>query len=323
MANERILVLGGSGFIGGHLCAQLVAAGYQVTVPSRSRDRARRLFLLPGLDVVTANIHDPGRLATLMRGHHAVINLVAQLHDRRAKPYGNGFKLAHVDLVAQIGRIAGDQRVAHVIHLSALGVDRLVGAEFTLPSMYLRSKAAGELALNSLRGLPWTILRPSVVFGPDDRLLNLFATLQRRLPLIALGGADAKLQPIYVGDVVKAVMACLFKHEHHGKIYEIAGPDVFTLRELVWLAGAISGHSRPVIGLPGPLARLLALAMEWLPGPTLLSRDNLDSLKRANVLSQPFPVELGFTPRSLALLAPQWLAPQSDPLALFRARGSR
>jgi NADH dehydrogenase len=281
------------------------------------------LFLLPGLDVVGCDIHDPGRFATLMRGHQVVINLVAQLHDRPAKPYGNGFRRAHVDLVAQMGRIASDQKLAQVIHLSALGVERLVGSDYTLPSMYLRSKTAGELALSSVRGLPWTIIRPSVVFGPDDRFLNLFAMLQRRLPIIALGGAEAKLQPIYVGDVVNAILACLLKDEHHGKIYEIAGPEVFTLRQLVQLAGRMSGHPRPIIGLPAPVARLLAFAMELLPGPTLMSRDNLDSLKIANVLTKPFPAELGFLPQPIGLLAPQWLAPQVDPQALLRARFGR
>jgi len=175
--------------------------------------------------------------------------------------------------------------------------------------MYQRSKAEGEkLMLDS--GLAVTSFRPSVVFGAEDHFLNLFAHLQRWLPVMALGGADAKFQPVFVGDVADAFVRALDDRSTIGKTYELVGPHVYTLRALVRLAGVYSGHPRTVIALPDALARLQALMLEYLPGAPLMSRDNLDSMKADNVASGRHPLPPHWHPQPLEAVAPDYLAPR-------------
>ena len=156
-------------------------------------------------------------------------------------------------------------------------------------------------------GLDLTILRPSVIFGERDRFLNLFASLLGILPVMPLAGAEARFQPIYVDDVVRAFVNALDNQDTFGKIYELAGPRIYSLRELVQLAGSYAGHARPVIGLPPALAKLQALLLEFAPGGPLMSRDNLDSMKADNVAHSPIAAELGITPTPLEAIAPQYL----------------
>jgi NADH dehydrogenase len=182
-----------------------------------------------------------------------------------------------------------------------------LGASADGPSMYLRSKAAGEKLLLEAPGLQVTAFRPSVVFGPDDSFLNLFAKLQALSPVMPLGGADARFQPVYVGDVAHAFADALDDPGSVGKVYELVGPRIYTLRELVQLAGVYSGHARPVIPLPALVARLQALLLEWMPGGPLMSRDNLDSMKADNVASGQHPVPPHWTPTPLEAVAPDYL----------------
>jgi NADH dehydrogenase len=208
-------------------------------------------------------------------------------------------------LPRKIVAACGANKVRRYLHMSALGADSKG------PSMYSRSKADGELAAKSDPALAVTIFRPSVVFGEDDHFLNLFARLQRILPVILLGGANAKLQPVYVKDVALAYVNALENPAAIGKTYEIAGPEVYTLRELVRLAGIYSGHPRPIIGLPEPLARFMALLMEHMPGGPLMSRDNLASLKVDNVASGPIDPALLPKPTPLEAIAPFCLRPRT------------
>ena len=304
MRYASVLVIGGTGFIGGHLVAQLAATGRRVIVPTRHASRARKFSVLPTVEVVEASVHDGAVLARLVKGVDAVINLVGVLHSSRGAAgtrYGPAFAAAHVELPKKIVAACRDANVQRYLHMSALG------ASANAPSMYLRSKADGEAAALGA-GLHTTVFRPSVVFGPDDQFLNMFASLQKFFPVMPLGGADARFQPVYVGDVAQAFVHALEDPATFGKVYELGGPTVYTLRELVALAGALSGHARPIIGLPAPLARLQALALEWMPGGPLMSRDNLDSMKQDNVLSGPIAPELGITPTALESVAPQYLA---------------
>jgi NADH dehydrogenase len=199
--------------------------------------------------------------------------------------------------------------VRRVVHVSALGV----GLE--APSRYLRSKARGEAVLQAAAaaspGLDLTLLRPSVIFGAEDRFLNLFARLQALAPVVPLGGAGARFQPVWVGDVAQAIAACLRQPATRGQIYECAGPEVFTLAELVGLAGREAGHPRPVLPLPGPLAWLQATALEFAPGGPLMSRDNLASMQVPNIASGQLPglSALGLTPTPLAAVTPTYLRP--------------
>lgn len=299
-----VLVIGGTGFIGGHLVAQLAATGRRVIVPTRHASRARKFSVLPTVEVVQANVNDSAALGRLVQRVDAVVNLVGVLHSGRGESgsrYGPAFAKAHVELPRKIVAACAGAHVHRYLHMSALG------ASAQGSSMYLRSKADGEaIALRSAMAV--TVLRPSVVFGPDDKFLNMFAALQKIFPIMPLGSPDARFQPVYVGDVVQAFMQVLEHPATFGKIYELAGPKVYTLRQLVTLAGELSGHARTVIGLPPALARLQALVLEWMPGEPLMSRDNLDSMQRDNVMSAPMSPLLGIVPTTLESVAPQYLA---------------
>jgi NADH dehydrogenase len=302
----KVLVLGGSGFIGSSLVAQLATQGRGIVLPTRRAINARHLIMLPGVEVVEADIHDEAALAQLMQGVDAVINLVGVLHSRRGKggaAYGPDFERAHVALPQKVAAACVAAGVGRSLHMSALG------ASPGGPSMYLRSKAAGEAAALSRPSLAVTIFRPSVVFGEGDKFLNLFASLQKVLPVVAIGGADARFQPVYVEDVAHAFIAALEDRAAIGRVIELVGPRVYTLRELVQLAGRYSGHPRPVIGLPPALARMQAWFLEHAPGGPLMSRDNLDSMRTDNVAS-PGTAPMPTAPEDVA---PFYLGDQPSP----------
>jgi uncharacterized protein YbjT (DUF2867 family) len=306
MAYSFVLVVGGSGFIGSHVIAKLASTGARAIVPTRHYENAKHLFVLPEVDdVVEADIHDDAVLNRLMIGIDAVINLVGMLHSKAGASgtrYGPDFAKAHVELPHRIVAACVANGVHRFLHMSALGAD------VNGPSMYLRSKGDGEKAAFSHPAVATTVFRPSVVFGEEDRFLNMFASMQKMLPFMPLACADAKFQPIYVQDVAQAFVNALNNEHTIGKIYELAGPNVYTLRELVKLAGLYSGHRRPVIGLPPSLARLQALVLEHMPGGPLMSRDNLDSMKVDNVAQGPIAPELGIKPVALEAVAPYYLS---------------
>lgn len=314
--NPSFLVLGGSGFVGRALCEQLVrrfGGAARITVPTRRLPHAQAVQSLPGVTVVQADVFKD--LPRLVPGHDAVINLVAILQGSAA-----AFEHVHVELPKRIAHAMNDAGVKRLVHVSALGV-----AEHA-PSRYLRSKAAGEAALRvaaQTHALELTLLRPSLVFGDGDQSVNLFARLQRRFPVVPLGGADARLQPVWVRDLARALVQVLDRREAVGQTYEIAGPRELTLQALVRLAGRIAGRERPVVGLPHALATPQALVMECLPGEPLLSRDNLASLSVPNVPSGQLPglAELGITPSSLEAVLPTYLSPGSGVARLDAWRG--
>ena len=303
-----ILLIGGTGFIGRHILAKLAVGGYRVVVPTRHLRQARGLQVNPSVDaVIEADVHDDATLRKLMTGMDAVINLVGILHSRPAKAgaaYGPDFARAHVELPRRIAAACAEAGIRRYLHMSALG------AAPDAPSMYLRSKAAGEAAAFSQHGVGTTVFRPSVVFGEEDNFLNMFATMQKFFPVMPLGGADAKFQPVYVQDVAQAFVNALERDHTIGEVLELAGPQVYTLRQLVQLAGQYSGHARPVIGLPPALARLQAFMLEHLPGTPLMSRDNLDSMKKDNIASVNSWPEIDITPTPLEAIAPFYLAPR-------------
>jgi NADH dehydrogenase len=301
---SRILVLGGSGFIGTHVVSQLTARGLRVVVPTRHRERARHLIVLPTIDVIETRLSSAGALDDLISGCDAVINLVGVLQSQPGgldDPFGAEFRRAHVDLPEAIVRACQRAGVRRFIHVSALGVsdDPAVRG----PSRYLRSKAAGEAHIRQSVDLDWTILRPSVVFGADDAFLNLFASMQRRLPLVPLARPQAKFQPIWVEDLGRAIVNLIDNPITFGKTYDLVGPEVFTLRQLVGMAGTWSGHPRPIIGLPSGIDRLVAGIMEMAPAPPM-TIDNLDSMSIDNVSNHPLSPELGISPSSLQTIGP-------------------
>jgi uncharacterized protein YbjT (DUF2867 family) len=319
MRHQNILVIGGSGFVGGHLVAALAKDGRQVTVPTRRRETAKRLILLPTVDVVEEDVNDDATLARLCAGKDAVVNLVGILHGDHGKPYGRAFAAAHVALPKRIVAACRASGIVRLLHMSALG------AGTDAPSMYLRSKADGEAvveaagdgAAGGATAIATTIFRPSVVFGRDDRFMNMFATMQRWLPVIPLARARATFQPVSVHDVAAAFSAALDDPESFSRVYELTGPRVYTLAELVRIAGTYraggDGRPRPVWPLPDGLGALQASFLEFAPGPTLMSRDNFDSMRAPNVATGRFPglADLDIVPTPLEQDAAHYLARKS------------
>ena len=297
MSKGSVLVLGGSGFIGRHIVNGLVRAGCDVVVPTRRRERARHLILLPTVDVVDGDIHDPAALASLMTDVSAVINLVGILNESGR----DTFARAHAELAKKIVAACRQSDVRRLVQMSALNADP------DGPSAYLRSKGEAE-AIVAASGLDWTIFRPSVVFGREDRFLNLFATLERYLPLMAIAAAETRFQPVFVGDVAHCFQRALADNATIGQRYPLCGPDVYTLRELVAFVGKLTGHERPIVALGPRLGRLQARLLELVPG-TPMSRDNLASMQVDSVCGCPFPAVFGIVPTALAAVAPTYLGP--------------
>lgn len=298
MSGRRILVLGGSGFVGRHVVSRLVTEGWFVVVPTRLRERARHLLLLPTVDVLEADVHDPAALARLAAGTDAAINLVGILNESRR----GDFDRVHTELSGKVVAACGAARVPRLLHMSALQ------AGPAGPSRYLRSKGEAEARVAAGANLAWTIFRPSVIFGREDAFLNLFARIQRLLPVVALAGAEARFQPVYVGDVAQAFVRALNDDRTFCQRYALCGPKTYTLRELVAYVGELTGCRRPIVPLGATLGMLQALMLELLPGK-LMSRDNLASMSLDSVCDSAAPTLFGWKPSALEAIAPDYLAP--------------
>ena len=311
---QKILILGGTGFVGAYLCEKLTALGIRSTVVTRRLDNVRHLQLLPMVDPIELRTLDAATLAPLLAGHDAVVNLIAVLHGTE-----QSFEKIHVHLPLELARACDAVGLRRIVHISALG------ASTDAPSMYQRSKARGEAVLMK-SGLDVSVLRPSVIFGEGDSFLNTFARLQQLFPVIPLAGSEARFQPVWVQDVAAALVRCLQDKTTIGQTYEACGPEVFTLKQLVELAGQYSGinegRGRPVFGLPAALGQLQARLMELKPGEPLLSRDNLASMKVDNVASGNLPglEALGITPSPLSAVAPFYLGAQGPRSGLLAKR---
>ena len=299
MEKLRIVVIGGSGFVGRALCARLASLGHDVVVPTRSRERSRHLILLPTVEVVETDVHDPAKLASLVRGADAVVHLVGILNESGRET----FERVHVELPRKVVAACEATRVPRLLHMSSLNADPAG------PSKYLRTKGEAE-AIVVASPLAWTVFRPSVIFGPGDSFLTLFAGLARALPVLALAGADAKFQPVWIGDVVTAFERALSRGATVRQRYDLCGPKVYTLKELVSYVAETAGAVRPIIPLSGALATMQAFVLEHLPGK-LMSRDNLASMRVDSVCGCPFPPELGVEPAALEAVAPAFLAPEA------------
>lgn len=305
---KNVLVLGGTGFVGAHVCEKLVRAGCTITVATRRLGNARSVLHLPSTKILVLDVHDYAALCGAMAGHDAVVNLVAILHGSQA-----AFDKVHVQLPQKIADACVRSGVRQLVHISALGAN--AQKPDSLPSMYLRSKSMGEaILMANCSKLVLTILRPSVIFGAGDHFLNLFAGLQKIVPLVPLAGADARFQPVWVEDVASAVVKSLERSGSEQLTVEACGPQVFTLRELVELAGRLAGvnhgRGRMVLGLPHWAGVLQARLMECKPGEPLMSRDNLASMQVPNVATPGMPglQSFGLHPADLAPIARDYLS---------------
>lgn len=304
----NILILGGSGFVGRAICSKLVAAGHSITVPTRKRDNARALFPLPSVTVVELDATDLATLTRLARGKDAVINLVGILN-------GN-FERMHVTLTETILAACKAAGVTRYLHMSALG------ASANGPSEYQKSKAKAEVAVRA-SGLDFTIFAPSVIFGRGDSFLNKFAQMVSLLPPLvpmALPGASAKFQPVSVDDVARAFATSIADKSTFAQRYELVGPKVYTLKELVAYVMLLAHDKHMIIGLPGFATSMLASVLQFVPTQPL-TPDNVKSMSVANVSDAAFPTFAG-TATALEDVAPTYLGRAAiiDEFALARER---
>jgi uncharacterized protein YbjT (DUF2867 family) len=313
VAQEGIVVLGGSGFVGSHVVSKLVSDGYRVTVPTRRREDAKHLILLPTVDVVEEDIHDPAALDRLFADHAAVVNLVGIINESGR----DTFDRVHVELPRKVIAACHNARVHRLLHMSALG------ASADAPSRYLKTKAAAE-AMVAASGLKWTMFRPSVIFGREDNFLNMFARLARMMPVVALASPKARFQPVYVSDVAHCFVRSINDEITFAARYDLCGPKVYTLQELVAYVGEVTGALRPIFALGPGLSSVMATVLGHLPGK-VLTRDNLASMRKDNVCDCPFPAVFGLTPSSIESVAPSYLSPagRRSPFDRYRAESGR
>ncbi len=275
-----ILLIGGNGFVGRVLAAQLQAEGYSVLLPTRHLAAARELRMLPKIHLEDADVHEFDSLQALcarIKPGGAVINLVGVLHDKPAVPYGKIFQAAHVDLPKNIITAMQMNGLTRYLHMSALGADSHG------PSMYQRSKGDGEAAVK-VSNLDWTIFRPSVIFGAQDQFINLFAKLTKLFPVMPLANSGAQFQPVSVDDVAAAFTKSLTMPSTIHQSYDLVGPTVYTMKEIVEFSAHKANTHCAIIPVPAFVGYLQALAFEFLPVPILMSRDNIASMQLPNIL---------------------------------------
>ena len=302
-----ICVLGGTGFVGSRLVTRLVAAGHRVKVLTRNRERHRHLLVLPELNLVNANVHDAGELAVQFSSAQVVINLVGILNERGHG--GSGFRAVHAELARKVAGTCRSAGVMRLLHMSSLAADAQAA-----PSHYLRTKGEAEQIVRAECGdsVDLVIFQPSVIFGPGDSFINRFAHLLRLLPLaFPLARASARFAPVYVGDVVEALLRCVPGGVASGRSLQLCGPDVFTLREIVAFTTQTLRLRRWIFALPDFLGRAQGLLLGWLPG-TPFSLDNFRSLTVDSVCSENGFALLGIEPQSMPGIVRQYLGAKSS-----------
>src|SRR5574343_2091862 len=300
---KKVLLLGGSGFVGTYIVNRLAQRGIQVTVPTRRRERTKALIIQPGIEMPEANIHCQDTLTELMRGHDAVINLVGILHSRDVSlPYSRDFAEAHVELPKKIVAACKATGVRRLVHMRALNADTKGSSE------YLRSKGDGEAVVLAAQGeLDVTVFRPSVIFGLGDSFLSTFACVLRKAPVFPLGFGHARFQPVWVADVADAFVAALEDIRTYGQTYDLVGPKGYSLRELVDYTAALVGSKARVVALSEGWAYLQAGLM-WLAPQPMLSPDNLRSMEIDSVCEGTWSAPANWRPTALEAIAPTYVA---------------
>ncbi len=300
----KVFILGGSGFVGGHLARRLSAAGHDITIATRYGPGARDLLVVPRTRISQCNPYDLNSLTPALEGHDIAINLVGILNERGFN--GKGFRRAHVELVEKLLISCEAARVPRLLHMSSLNAGHG-------ESLYLQTRGEAERLIGqvcSAGHLHATIFRPSTIFGPDDSFLNRFATLLRLAPVLPLARPNARFAPVFVGDVAEAFLRVVEVPDdtggENGAVYELCGAEVWTLKDLVVWLRQVLGLRRLVVGLPDVLGRLQGLAFDFVPGKPF-SSDNFKSLKLDSVCARNGLSDLGIDPWGLSQLAPTWL----------------
>ena len=314
MRPYSIVVLGGTGFLGTRLVARLIKDGHLVTVLSRDREQHKHLLVLPGLTLENCDVYQEPQLSERFRGKDVVINLIGILNERGFG--GAGFRRAHTELTQHVLQAARSAGIGRLLQVSALN------AAPNAPSYYLRSKGEAEKLIRDQNAVDWTIFQPSVMFGPGDSFLNRFAGLLAAIPgFFPLARPHARLQPVSVDDVVDALLRCLHGGASSRQTYELGGPQVYTLREIVALVAKLTRRRRWIIGLPGVIGRMQAFFMNFVPGRPF-SSDNYRSLGVDSVCKEDGFAKLGIKPKSMAAAARLFLGAQEDNARLSQNRAA-
>lgn len=309
MKPQTIVVLGGTGFVGGHLVPRLHADGHSITVLTRNREQHRELGVLPRVRVVNADVHDRAALTRHLTGADTAINLVGILNERGSD--GRGFHAAHVELTQTLIAACEGAGVRRLLQMSALRAGEG-------PSFYLKTRGEAE-ALVKASALAWTLFRPSVIFGRGDGLFFRFASLLGFTPVLPLARANARFTPVYVGDVCEAFARALAHSHTAGRTYELAGPRTITLAEIVRWTAQLTGRRRWVLPLPDALGAIQARVGEWLPGKPI-SRDNFRSLQLDSVATDDGLAALGIVATPMEQIVPAMLGRDVRQGRLDRAR---
>jgi NADH dehydrogenase len=310
---QSIVVLGGTGFLGTRLVARLIKDGHRVTVLSRDREQHKHLLVLPGLTLENCDVYAEAQLSERFRGKDVVINLIGILNERGFG--GSGFRRAHTELTQGVLRAARSAGVTRLLQMSALK------AAPDAPSYYLRTKGdAEQLIRDNATALDWTIFQPSVMFGRGDSFLNRFAGLLAVIPwVLPLARPNARFQPVWVDDVVEAMRRCLHGGAGSRQTYELGGPQIYSLREIVGLVAKLAGRRRWIMGLPDVAARIQGLLMDFVPGRPF-SSDNYRSLTIDSVCAEDGMARLGIKPQSMVASASQFLGAFEDNARLSHDR---
>lgn len=292
MRARKLLILGGTGFVGHQLLPRLSQAGYSLTVLTRNRAQHRELALIPRLRLCNGDVHDPEALAAHMAGQDAVINLVGILNESG----DNSFQKVHVELTEKVISACQSTGVDRLLQLSALKAGQGL-------SEYLKSRGRAEQRIKSSR-LAWTILQSSVMFGAGGGLVARFSALLRMTPVLPLPRPGSRMAPVFVDDVTDAVVRCLNKSSTRQRTLELYGPQAWTLIEIVRMIARAMGKRRWIIGLSDTLGKLQASLAGLMPGKPF-TRDNFLSLRTDSVGTRDGLRELGIDPHDLAVMLPQ------------------
>ena len=306
MQAHRICILGGTGFVGRSLSSRLARDGHSLRILTRSPDRARQLEVLPAAELIQADVHDRATLVREFAGMDVVINLVGILNESGRD--GSGFRRVHTELTGKVVDACRHTEVPLLLQMSGLNADSKRG-----PSHYLRSKGLAEdyIREHCRDGPAWAIIKPSVIFGPEDSFINKFATMLRLVPLpLPLACADAKFAPAYVEDVSEAFARCVNDAGLHRATYELCGPEVLTLGEIVRFTARTLGLKRSVVPLPDAVARAQAAVFDFVPGKPF-STDNYLSATVPSVCTDDGFARLGIRPQPLTAVVPGYLRPSS------------
>jgi uncharacterized protein YbjT (DUF2867 family) len=311
MAAQQLVILGGTGFVGSHLVPRLAADGHRIVLLSRHREQHRELSVLPGVSVHSANVYDDDALRRHLIGADAVINLVGILNPHG--PYT--FQRTHVELTRRLIAACHASGVQRLHQMSSLKAGQGL-------SQYLKTRGEAEV-LTKASGLDWTIYQPSVIFGAGDGLVSRFAALLRQMPMLPLARAKARMAPTFVGDVAEAIARCVGSDKlGRRRSFELYGPEVLTLGEIVHKIRAAAGLRTPIVALPDSLGRLQAQFAGLLPGKPF-SLDNFRSLLTDSVGQVDGYAALGITPQPFSAWLPVLLNPSARQRRLAAARSRR